>query len=323
MTDSVEALYHDYPYPGHGVVSAVIARMIAPAVEDVRRRTSGRRVRLLDAGCGTGEQALGMARAFPDVEVVGVDLSVASLEMARSLAARETRRRHKRGERDQSGGVRFERRDLTQPLADLGTFDVIVSVGVLHHLPEPARGFERLREIIAPGGAFLGMVYGKFGKWPTFQLRDALRLLGGSAPRDAMLRLLVDAKLADNTGPFHYLETLARRVRFGPSIPWNEAVRRTLAGRNNAYQADTFTHVQEAAFTWAELADLLLRTGWQFEGWPKKSGMPDHPRQVFRGAALEALDRLPPLERAAVYERVIRPVCLYFLASPRSGEDVV
>jgi hypothetical protein len=163
------------------------------------------------------------------------------------------------------------------------------------------------------------MVYGRFGRWPTFQIRDALRILGQDAARPELLRLLHDSKLANNTGPLHYFETLVRRVRFGPAIPWTEALRRTLAGRSNAYQADAFTHVQEAAFSWQELAGCLAETGWSWGGWPRRSGMPVDPEQLFRGAALEAVKRLGPLDQAAVYERILRPACLYFLASPAAA----
>jgi SAM-dependent methyltransferase len=307
MSGPVETLYRDYPYPGHGVVSSVVARMLAPSVARVRSRRPGVRLRVLDAGCGTGEQALGIAREFPDVEVTGVDFSEASLQMAQRLA----RRHHLE--------VRFERRDLTQPLNDLGQFDLVVSVGVLHHLPQPPQGFARLREVCTPKGAFLGMVYGKFGKWPTFQLRDALRMLGGAANRAELLQLLGEGGLANNRGPFHYLETLSRRLRFGPSIAPVEALRRTVAGRSNAYQADTFTHVQEAAYSWAELAQTLTDTGWSFDGWPKSSGMPDDPAQLLRGKAVDAARQLSQLDQAAVYERILRPVCLYFLASPQGS----
>jgi SAM-dependent methyltransferase len=306
-TSPVETLYRDYPYPGHGVVSSVVARLLGPTLDRLRIQAGDRRLRVLDAGCGTGEQALGIARTFPDVEVHGIDFSAASLEMAERLS------------REKGIPVTFARKDLTASLADLGRFDVIVSIGVLHHLPEPKVGFSRLREIVAPGGVFLGMVYGKFGKWQTFQLRDALKLLQKDAGRDELLKFLGDSGFAGNTGPLHYLETLVRRVKFGPSIPFGEAVRRTLSGRSNAYQADTFTHVQEAVYTWSEVIDLLAATGWNFEGWPRNSGMPDEPSQLFKGQALVAAERLSPLERANIYERILRPLCLYFLATPKTS----
>ena len=309
-TAAVSELYEEYPYPAHGVVSRVVAGMLEEPVRRLQQRTGSKRLRLLDAGCGTGEQTLGVARAMPELDVTGVDLNRASLELATRLSARE--------------GIpaRFDRRNLMEPLDGLGPFQVIVSVGVLHSLAEPARGFEHLRRVAAPGAVFLGMVYGAYGKWDSIQIRDALRLIGGEdAPRRELLDVLRGSRLATNTGPAHYLDTLVKRLRFGPDIPVVEAARRVLKGRNAAYQADTYTHVQEVVYTWSELARVLQETGWRIEGWPKRSGMPDAPEQLFRGRALERMREKSAMEQAAIYERLVRPMNLFFLASPADGSD--
>jgi SAM-dependent methyltransferase len=279
--------------------------MLEEPVRRLQRELGRTRLRVLDAGCGTGEQVIGVARAYPELEVVGVDLNRASLDMAERLSAKSGYR------------VRFERRNLMQPLDDLGAFDVIVSIGVLHSLEDPRAGFRTLRGAAAPGGVFLGMVYGSYGKWEMFQIRDALKLLcGDEMPRREQLAVLKAARLANNTGPLHYLETLVNRAKFGPRIPVLEAARRVLAGRNEAYQADTFTHVQEVVYTYEDIARVLGETGWRFEGWPRKSGMPDSPEQLFRGKAQELVRTKPLIEQAAIYERLVRPMNLFFLASP-------
>lgn len=304
-TAAVSELYKEYPYPAHGVVSDVVASMLAEPVRRLQAATGRKALRVLDAGCGTGEQTLGIARAMPELDVTGVDLNRASLEMAARLSARAGIR------------ARFERRDLMEPLTGLGPFDVIVSVGVLHSLAEPERGFANLRQVAAPGAVFLGMVYGAFGKWDSIQIRDALAMIcGEGASRRERLEVLRTSRLARNTGPLHYVDTLAKRLRFGPRIPLLEAARRVLAGRNAAYQADTYTHVQEVVYTWAELARVLEGAGFRLDGWPKRSGMPDAPEQLFRGRALELMRERAPLEQAAIYERLVRPMNLFFLASP-------
>lgn len=300
----VSRLYQEFPYPAHGVVSQVVATMLHDTVRRRRAARPGRPLRLLDAGCGTGEQTLGVARAFPDVEVVGVDLNRASLELARDLAAHSGLR------------ASFQRHDLMQPLDHLGRFDVVVSVGVLHTLADSATGFRNLRRVVEPDGAFLGMVYGAYGKWRTFRIRDALGELCGALSRRERVDVLAEAGLATNTGPLHYVETFLTRRRFGPSIPLLEAARRVLAGRSKTYQADAFTHVKETAYTWRELATLLEDTGWSLQGWPTRSGMPDRPEQVLRGRALELIRGRSLLDQASIYERLVCPELLYFLAAP-------
>jgi SAM-dependent methyltransferase len=301
----VAALYESYPYPAHGIISSVLARMAGGVVAEMRSRRHGQRLAGLDAGCGTGEQTLGLARAYPDLEMTGVDFSDASLAFARDLSLKH--------------GVPagFARADLTRPLEGLGPFDLVVCVGTLHHLPDPRAGLRALRGVIREGGVLLGMVYGTFGKQDLFRARDALRLLAGEgASREERLSLLPAAKLALNAGPLHYLRALGYRARFGPDIAVREALLRVVRGRSSSYQADAFTHPQETSFTWSELDRELASTGFRLTGWPRRSGMPDDPRQLFGGEAARRLSRMTCLAQAAVYERVLCPPHLYFLAEP-------
>jgi hypothetical protein len=163
---------------------------------------------------------------------------------------------------------------------------------------------------------FMGMVYGRYGRWELLQTRDALNLIAGhDSPRSERLAILRESRIAGNASPLHYFETLMRRARFGPRIKLFEAARRALTGRNTAYQADAYTHVQEVTYTWNELIDVLEATGWRFIGWPKRSGMPDTPSQLFRGEVRRRIMKMPVREQAEVYEKILRPSNLYFLAT--------
>jgi SAM-dependent methyltransferase len=310
IAGQVRTLYDEYPYPAHGVVSSVIPSMIRESLERLFRELGRRDLRVLDAGCGTGEQTLGLARAFPTLEVVGVDITRVSLEFARKLAERHRI------------AAAFERADLSRPLdPSLGTFDVIVSIGVLHHLPDTVAGFRHVRAMARPHALFMGMVYGKFGRSDFYVVREALRMISGEgeAARTTQIEIIRENALARNARVSHYADELSRRLRFGPRINPYEALRRVLAGRSAQYQADGYTHVKDTAYTWDELIDLLSETGWAFTGWPRKSGMPDAPEQLFRGRALDLVRRLDQRRQAAIYERLVMPGNLYFLAKPRGG----
>jgi SAM-dependent methyltransferase len=299
--EQVSELYESFPYPGHGIISSVVPQLTRKLVVEVQGRVAS--PRYLDAGCGTGEQTLGMKRAFPTLDVVGVDYSEASLGFARKLAS------------SHGLGARFERRDLMKPLDGLAPFDLLTSIGVLMTLPDPLQGFRTLRAAANKGAIFVGMVYGTYGKWDLFRTRDALNLIAGpDATREGKLELLADIDTKANTGPLHYLTTLQRRRQFGPSIAPTEALKRVLKGRSQAYQADAFTCPQELTYTWKELADVLASTGWEWQGWPEHSGMPDHPSQVLSGAALARAERMTKLEQAAIYERLVCPGNLFFIA---------
>lgn len=84
-------------------------------VADHVRPRAGERV--LDLGCGPGE----MLTHLEGTRYVGVDLSAEYIERAKA-------RFGKRGE--------FHVGDVTEIADDLGRFDVVISVGVLHHLDD-------------------------------------------------------------------------------------------------------------------------------------------------------------------------------------------
>src|SRR5213083_1801599 len=61
------------------------ARAIWPQeVELIRRYRLPDDIRILDAGCGTGEAAWRLAELFPRAEVLGVDIIDSHLELARA-----------------------------------------------------------------------------------------------------------------------------------------------------------------------------------------------------------------------------------------------
>jgi ubiquinone/menaquinone biosynthesis C-methylase UbiE len=90
---------------------------------------------VLDLGTGTGDAALAMARAFPDADVVGVDLSAGMVEQARRKIPPEL-----------AGRVRFEQADSARlPYPD-GRFDL---AGLANMIPF----FDELARVVAPGGS--------------------------------------------------------------------------------------------------------------------------------------------------------------------------
>lgn len=116
-------------YPRTAGLHAVLLHLLQ------RRLTSG--VRVLDVGCGAGRLSLYCARAGADV--VGVDFSSDAVALARlgAEACRMDRARFEVGAAEEVGG---------------DTFDLILLIGVLEHLPAPADTLRLLKRQLAPGG---------------------------------------------------------------------------------------------------------------------------------------------------------------------------
>ncbi len=96
---------------------------------------------ILIAGCGTGQQSIETAQLFKNAQVLAIDLSMSSL----TYAKRKTR---------ELGltTIEYAQADLLK-LGPLGrSFDIIESVGVLHHLADPWAGWRVLLSLLRPGG---------------------------------------------------------------------------------------------------------------------------------------------------------------------------
>jgi SAM-dependent methyltransferase len=105
-----------------------VAAKLAPIVEDVRHRGAGP-VCVVDVGCGLGFVVRAMAASSAlgtGVELVGVDLNPVLVAKARQLA------------RQEGLTCRFEQGDAFEPGVAIpeGARCVVISTGVMHHLPE-------------------------------------------------------------------------------------------------------------------------------------------------------------------------------------------
>jgi len=97
---------------------------------------------VLDLGSGSGTDVFVAARHSGDAgSVTGLDMTAQQLEKARML-------------RDKAGleHVSFEKGYIEDVPFDDGTFDVVVSNGVINLSPDKAEVFEEAHRVLAPGG---------------------------------------------------------------------------------------------------------------------------------------------------------------------------
>jgi SAM-dependent methyltransferase len=96
-------------------------------------------MRVLDAGCGTGEALRWLAdEVGPEGAVIGMDLSVPHLRAARFIAPED-------------GFVVLQGNMLDPPIAP-ASVDLVWSVNAINHLRSPAAGLATLLGLIRPGG---------------------------------------------------------------------------------------------------------------------------------------------------------------------------
>jgi 2-polyprenyl-3-methyl-5-hydroxy-6-metoxy-1,4-benzoquinol methylase len=106
---------------------------------------------VLDVGCGMGRFAEVATRW--GARVIGVDLSAAAEVAAKNLADREF--------------TAFQADVFALPFAP-ESFDVIYSIGVLHHTPDCEAAVKALDKYLKPGGLLVVWLYSGYNKWYRF-----------------------------------------------------------------------------------------------------------------------------------------------------------
>jgi ubiquinone/menaquinone biosynthesis C-methylase UbiE len=97
-------------------------------------------IRVLDAGCGTGEITSRLATLYPRAHVLGVDVLDPHLELARRRYAALSSR------------VSFENRSIFGLGLPDDTFDLTVCRHVTHSVPHPERVYAELARVTRSGG---------------------------------------------------------------------------------------------------------------------------------------------------------------------------
>ena len=196
-----------------------------PAIQRVRRiarAAMGVRdgQRLLDAGCGVGEESRQLARLVgPEGEVTAVDLSRAL------VAAAE--------QRDNGSGVRYAVGDIAALDFPDATFHAVRSERVIQHVPDADAAIAELVRVTVPGGRVClidtdwesvlmdGMPVGylpefaRLGREKGLVFKPAGRLLRGQLVRAGLTQVtaepvaipMTDRHTAERLGPFFNRQT--------------------------------------------------------------------------------------------------------------------
>src|ERR1700737_2039723 len=143
---SVRELYEEFPTPSKEYPYDFVGRYILPYAPE-------RPMKILDAGCGTGNITVKLAEKFPSARVLGVDFSENSLAKARLLAQRR-----------RVSNVDFRHQDLMNefPSGEIREgYDFAMSIGCLHHIPNPAIALRHIRAVLSKEAVLIFGVYGK------------------------------------------------------------------------------------------------------------------------------------------------------------------
>jgi 2-polyprenyl-3-methyl-5-hydroxy-6-metoxy-1,4-benzoquinol methylase len=199
------------------------------------RQSFSDRFRVLVAGGGTGDQTIYLAQQLrhTNAEIVHIDLSHASIEIAKQRAQ----------VRELSNITWVNNSLLGLPELGLGTFDYINCSGVLHHLQDPDAGFRALLAVLKPTGAMGILLYGQVGRTGIYQMQSLMRLVNRGI--DPIAERIRNAREVLNSLP------RTNWYKRGTDIYSQED------GGGDAGIYDTFLHSQDRAYTVEELYEWL------------------------------------------------------------------
>jgi 2-polyprenyl-3-methyl-5-hydroxy-6-metoxy-1,4-benzoquinol methylase len=220
VSAAVRAQYEEHPYPRWIKLPAPIA-------------VDSAKLKILVAGCGTGQHAISTARRFPNATVLAVDLSRASL----AYALRKTR---------ELGvpNVEYRQADILALSALEERYDLIECSGVLHHMEAPYEGWRVLRGLLKPGGRMRVGLYSEVGRRAVVRARELIASQGYKP---------------DAEGIRACRAALRSRAEF-----------QNLARNEDFYSMsgcrDLLFHVQEHRFTLPQIEAMLARLDLRFLG---------------------------------------------------------
>ena len=300
-TPVVSAFYDRFPYPGDPLqdgpppgynwrwcVDAAYAACtgaIAPVPD------GGEPLRILDAGCGTGVSTDYLAHLNPGAEILAVDISPGTLEVARE--------RLRRSGGHKQASVRLENRSLLE-LEGEAPFDYINSVGVLHHLRQPEAGLKALASLLKPGALLHLFLYADGGRWEIHRTQRALTAMGvGTGAEGLRLGRQLLAELPEHN-----------RLRRHHEQRW------AIDCAADANFADMYLHPQETSYNLERLMTFVASADLEFAGFSNPQ-MWD-PARLLQGELLERARAMPAVQQWQLVENLDPDLSHFefFLAKP-------
>jgi tetratricopeptide (TPR) repeat protein/2-polyprenyl-3-methyl-5-hydroxy-6-metoxy-1,4-benzoquinol methylase len=242
MSEEVRSQYEHNPYPRWVKLPR---HLHSPCFNEVLRRclpfgpfnpmADDSAPDALVAGCGTGSHPIQTTQRYRGVRVLAIDLSLSSI----SYAKRKTQ---------ELGitNIEYAQADILKLGGLARTFDIIESVGVLHHLADPFAGWRTLLSLLRPGGFMLLGFYSELARRHVVKARELISARGYSSTVEEIRRFRRD--LALNS------EVELRNLSQYPDFYSTSDCR------------DLLFHVQEHRLTIPEIQSFLADTDLHFVG---------------------------------------------------------
>jgi len=233
LTRQVSEMYAKFPYPSAQARSRRLRELQSLlTIFSLENRYDFKGKTVLDAGTGTGHRLIAAAAAFEQTRFLAVDISEIPLRIAREAAELEGIK-----------NVEFQSFNLMEDGRKLGRFDMVLSMGVIHHLSDPAHGIRNLVGNLNEEGIIFLYVYGKHGG------RDRMR-------RKQILSLLLNGDRQDFKQGVHLAKELGfDSFEYGWNLNFDDTESR------DSLIVDAYLNVNETLFDADGIFDLMRSSG--------------------------------------------------------------
>ncbi len=232
VSQKVQQQYEDNPYPRWislnqpDIVAKTFEIFIKYKFPETQPTTLIPTPHILVAGCGTGQHVFNTANQFHTCKVKAFDLSRRSLAFALRKAKELNYPQ-----------IEFFQADILE-IEKLGKkFDLIESVGVLHHMEDAFKGWKALTELLRPGGWMLIGLYSIVGRQDILAAREWIKQKGFTGNVESIRQCRQQL--------LHVQDDLIKPVTYSIDFYATSACR------------DLLFHTHETQFTLLEIAKMI------------------------------------------------------------------
>ena len=274
-SQKVRNQYEENPYPRWRYLYANIRKnflvrfqnQIKPNIIDMKFSEKFNKPNVLIAGCGTGRH-LFIADSYLNANILGVDLSLSSL----AYAKRKTKEIGLKN-------IEFLHSDILNIKNLKRKFDVIESVGVIHHMKNPLEGLQILLELLEPHGFLKLGLYSKLARKHIIETRKFAKVKNFKGNVEDIRKCRNEILNAKNNNSL-------KKISVGRDFYTTSSVR------------DLIFHEQEHSFSIPEIATIIKKYKLEFLGF-SESFIKNHYSKIYKDDKKNIL-----LDNWANYEKV-------------------
>jgi 2-polyprenyl-3-methyl-5-hydroxy-6-metoxy-1,4-benzoquinol methylase len=286
ITQKSRKFYEKYQFPGNRPIDhdgLILMRKLYQSIAALSGINN--KIHVLDAGCGTGNTSISLAKQFREIEFVGLDQSKTSLKKAVANS-----------KKNNLSNLIFRNHNMVKPFPYHKKFDLALCLGVLHHTADMKKVLRNLNSALKDNGELFLWIYAKHGRYNhSLNMRLLKMLLDVKPAPQNILELAAD--FAAKTEQGTPLIDLIGKIKIGPM--------QLNAFKDPVWIADQFLNPHEILIDMEELLDLVKSAGFKIS---YVLGMEDQISQKFNSPELsQRFLKLSRDNKLIAYDLLMKP----------------